>query len=131
MPSYTWLFRDRRGDDLVSYLENLQSAGTREETWTPSNAARAEANSGDGERLFHFYCATCHTSGGLTLKRWQTSFRRRPPDLRTGPFLHRREPVAKIVKFGISGTDMPGHEYLPDTDIASVSLWLTQSMDRH
>ena len=29
-------------------------------------------------------------------------------------------------KFGIPGTDMPGHEYLPDRDIASMSLWLSQ-----
>ncbi|HTM17020.1 MAG TPA: hypothetical protein VL135_08955, partial [Terracidiphilus sp.] len=38
-----------------------------------------------------------------------------------------REPsskLAQIAKFGILGTDMPGHEYLNDQQIASVALWL-------
>jgi hypothetical protein len=30
------------------------------------------------------------------------------------------------MKFGLSGTDMPGHELLSDREIASLSLWLTQ-----
>jgi len=34
--------------------------------------------------------------------------------------------LAQIAKFGIPGTDMPGHEYLSDADIASISLWLSQ-----
>jgi cytochrome c oxidase cbb3-type subunit 2 len=38
----------------------------------------------------------------------------------------RRNHLATIVKFGIAGTDMPGHEYLSDNEIASLSLWLAQ-----
>ena len=34
--------------------------------------------------------------------------------------------LAQIAKFGIPGTDMPGHEYLSDKDIASIGLWLSQ-----
>jgi cytochrome c oxidase cbb3-type subunit 2 len=34
--------------------------------------------------------------------------------------------LARIAKFGIPGTDMPGHEYLSDEEIASLSLRLTQ-----
>jgi cytochrome c oxidase cbb3-type subunit 2 len=36
--------------------------------------------------------------------------------------------IAQITKFGIAGTDMPGHEYLPDEEIASISLWLSQNI---
>ena len=36
--------------------------------------------------------------------------------------------IARIAKFGIPGTDMPGHEWLGDRQIASISLWLAQSM---
>jgi cytochrome c oxidase cbb3-type subunit 2 len=63
------------------------------------------------------------------------SFKRMPPDLTVGPYAHlfrsdtaaqQMVHLAQIAKFGIPGTDMPGHEYLPDKDVASLSLWLSQ-----
>jgi cytochrome c oxidase cbb3-type subunit 2 len=36
--------------------------------------------------------------------------------------------IARIVKFGLPGTDMPGHEVLSDEGIASISLWLTRKI---
>jgi cytochrome c oxidase cbb3-type subunit 2 len=140
MPSYAFLFRDERGDDLVSYLESLHGSGTpqhliAEKSWHPSSSAVAEANANDGERSFQHHCATCHGAGGET--RWEAHFKRLPPDLTVGPFLdlqptvsaaERRDRLAQIVKFGIPGTDMPGHEYLPDNEIASISLWLSQNI---
>jgi cytochrome c oxidase cbb3-type subunit 2 len=131
MPSYAYLFRDSRGDDLVNYLQSLNTGDTvtAARAWTPSETA------GDpvaGESVFLSHCATCHSDGGYVRNTWRTSFRRLPPDLRTGPFVH-LDPIgsvaaqiAGIVKFGIHGTDMPGHEYLPDREIAAVSLWLAQ-----
>jgi cytochrome c oxidase cbb3-type subunit 2 len=138
MPSYAFLFRDRRGDDLVSYLVSLQGGSEQqhrieEENWHPSSYATASAS--DGNRLFHRYCATCHDAGGET--RWATGYKRRPPDLTVGPYLHlspsddsslQRDRLARIAKFGIHQTDMPGHEYLSDTEIASISLWLSQQI---
>jgi len=140
MPSFGFLFRDQRGDDLVAYLESLHGDGVlehqREETlWHPSPDALAQANSSEGETLFLRYCATCHAAGGRT--RWQAAFKRLPPDLTMGPFLHlqpndsrtqRVDHLAQIAKFGIPATDMPGHEYLSDRDIASISLWMSQNM---
>jgi cytochrome c oxidase cbb3-type subunit 2 len=140
MPSYAFLFRDRRGDDLVSYLVSKQRNGEQqprveEENWHPSSFAFATASASDGEKGFHRYCATCHDAGGQT--RWAAGFKRRPPDLTVGPYLHlslsddpsvQRDRLAQIVKFGIHQTDMPGHEYLPDTEIASISLWLSQQI---
>jgi cytochrome c oxidase cbb3-type subunit 2 len=140
MPSYAFLFRDQRGDDLVSYLKSLHGSGMpqhrlAEENWHPSSFAIEAANARDGARSFQRHCATCHSAGGRT--RWETHFKRLPPDLAVGPYLHlppsgddaqRRDRLARIVKFGIPETDMPGHEYLSDKEIASISLWLSQSI---
>ena len=142
MPSYAYLFGDERGNDLVAYLEGLQKAGTVEHlvaemSWRPSASAVAAADASDGERLFQRHCATCHSVDGRTRHAWQASFRRLPPDLRVGPFLDlplsgplalRMDRLAQIAKFGIPGTDMPGHEYLSDNEIASISLWLSQTI---
>jgi cytochrome c oxidase cbb3-type subunit 2 len=138
MPSYAFLFRDQRGDDLVAYLLSLKTAGvdahqTAERLWHPSPSAVAQADGKEGERLFDRYCATCHSAGGRT--RWVAHFKRYPPDLTVGPFFYlppsgpaadRTVRLAQIAKFGVPGTDMPGHEYLSDNDIASISLWLSQ-----
>jgi cbb3-type cytochrome c oxidase subunit II len=142
MPSYGFLFRDERGGDLVAYLESLHDAGTaqhlaEERRWQPPAAEAARANVADGERLYRRDCATCHSASGATRRAWKASFKRLPPDLWKGPYFYlppsgsqeqRMIRVAQIAKFGIPGTDMPGHEYLSDRDIASISLWLTQSI---
>jgi cytochrome c oxidase cbb3-type subunit 2 len=44
------------------------------------------------------------------------------------PPVERRMRLAQIAKFGLPGTDMPGHEYLSDNEIASIALWLSQSI---
>lgn len=140
MPSYAFLFRDRRGDDLVAYLASLQSADVRhhiaEETaWNPDASASAHASLTLGEHLYRQDCATCHDSDGETRQQWQSSFKQIPTNLFNGPFTYlppqnstpaRAARLAQIAKFGISGTDMPGHEYLSDYQIASLTLWLTQ-----
>jgi cytochrome c oxidase cbb3-type subunit 2 len=140
MPSYAFLFRDQRGEDLVAYLLSLKTAGvpehqTAERRWSPSSSAVVQANASDGERLFRRHCATCHNSDGRTRILWQSNFKRLPPDLAVGPFFYlppsgpaaaRVPRLAQIAKFGLPGTDMPGHEYLSDNDIASISLWLSQ-----
>jgi cytochrome c oxidase cbb3-type subunit 2 len=138
MPSYGFLFRDGRGDDLVAYLGSLKGVGTEqhltaEKAWHLNPAAVAAANARDGERIFQRHCATCHDAGGRTRRRM--SFKRLPPDLTVGPYLNllpnvasaqQMDRLAQIAKFGIPGTDMPGHEYLSDEEIASLSLRLTQ-----
>ena len=142
MPSYGFLFRDERGDDLVAYLESLRATDTskhmaEEQLWQSSAAAPAQANAADGQRLYQRDCANCHSADGPTRRMWQSSFKRLPPDLSMGPYLYLPSAAAKrqrtirleqIAKFGIPGTDMPGHEYLSDTDIASIRLWLSQIM---
>ena len=142
MPSYAFLFNDQRGNDLVAYLESLHGAGTQqhisaEEKWQPSFSAVADSNYAAGKRLYDRYCASCHSQSEAVRNRWRSSFKRLPPDFTSGPYSHLPPPemaeerfdrIAQIAKFGIPGTDMPGHEYLPDTDIASIGRWLSQNI---
>jgi cbb3-type cytochrome c oxidase subunit II len=144
MPSYAYLFKDHRGDDLLAYLFSLQASDISEhrlseKAWQPSPTALAQANVENGALLFRNYCVTCHTQQGQTRQLWLASFKRLPPDFNTGPFLYvldsdsaqqRRERLAQIAKFGLPGTDMPGHEYFSDEEIASLSLWLAKSTAR-
>jgi cytochrome c oxidase cbb3-type subunit 2 len=142
MPSYGFLFNDKRGDDLVAYLESLHGCGTahhiaEENLWQPSTEAVAQANIADGERLYRRDCANCHSADGPTRRAWRASFKQLPSDLANGPYVYlssvdSAKPqitrLAEFTKFGIAGTDMPGHEYLSDRDIASISLWLSQTI---
>jgi len=142
MPAYACLFRDGRGDDLIAYLAGLRGSEVdqhllSEAAWRPDLDSTGNASASRGEKLFGTYCATCHTAGGATRQQWSSSFRRLPPDLLAGPYLplspadspaRRLDKIERIVKFGLPGTDMPGHEYLPDRDIVSISLWLAPNI---
>ena len=141
MPAYGLLFSDGRGDDLVAYLESLRSSGVEEHLaeesrWRPGNVEAAVATAADGEQLYQRDCATCHSARGATRRTWQSSFERLPADLASGPIAYLRASdsreqrtlrLEQITKFGIAGTDMPGHEYLSDRQVASISLWLNQA----
>jgi len=138
MPSYAFLFADNRGDDLVSYLTSLHSLDyaihqASLDHWQPSAKAFAAASPELGRRLYQQDCATCHAADGDTRRAWDSSFRHVPPDLTAGPFriLDTTAPrsqlavqVARIARFGIPGTDMPGHEVLSPEQAASIGLWL-------
>lgn len=140
MPSYAYLFQDRRGADLVAYLQGLGRANFKERldaegSWHLSAEATALSKAGEGAALFRAHCTTCHLTNGSTHQKWLKSFKRLPPNLTEGPYLRlpksdlpaqRIDRIARIVKFGLPGTDMPGHEILSDRDIASISLWLAQ-----
>ena len=142
MPSYAFLFRDQRGDDLVAYLESLRGPGVQEhitaqEDWRPSASAVARANAGSGKQLYQHYCATCHSRDGETRATWRASFKRLPTDLMMGPFFYlpsadrpevRLNRLEEIARFGIPGTDMAGHEYLTGRQVASIGLWLSQNV---
>jgi cytochrome c oxidase cbb3-type subunit 2 len=138
MPSFSYLFADNRGNDLVAYLVSLKSADYTEHQeqindWQPSGRAIAAASPELGRQLYVRDCATCHDADGATRRTWASSFHRLPPNLATGPF-HTLEPAlpraqliaqfARIARFGIAGTDMPGHETLTSEQAASIGLWL-------
>ena len=133
MPSYAYLFKDDRGDALVAYVQSLGATNlvarlTKQGAWLPPD--QAAANNPDGARLVQEHCSTCHSAEGETRQTWGGSFKRLPPDFSKGPFAYapatadvtwRRNRIAQIIKFGLPGTDMPGHEYLPDRDIAAMA----------
>ena len=132
MPSFALLFGDARGSDLVDYLASLRGAGEQkqlqsEENWSPAAAALTSANANDGLLVYEQHCATCHDSQGATRLRWLGAWRKVPqalPELHDYAAQQSKSKLAQITKFGIPGTDMPGHEYLEDQQIASIALWL-------
>jgi cbb3-type cytochrome oxidase cytochrome c subunit len=146
MPSYAYLFTgpETRGEDLVAYLSSLKSPRTSEhleaeQAWTPPAADLSSADAAGGAHLFQQYCGTCHNPDGHTRTAWLNGSKRLPPDLAVGPWRHlnpsvppaaRELRLAQIAKFGIPGTDMPGHEYLSNRDICSLALWLSQRIGR-
>lgn len=123
MPSYVHLFADRRGDDLVAYLASLgmEDFGKRQEQiarWKFSETA----GFGDGEALFSRLCAVCHGAGGLADGKMAAKCPKPPANLAAGPFVWSADEtrLPAIIKFGIPGTDMPGHETLPESDITAL-----------
>ncbi len=141
MPSYAFLFSDERGNDLVAYLSNLHGPVAQqhiadEQQWHLPADALATANLVDGPQLYNRYCATCHNADGRTRLNWQSEFMESPAILNSGamqigggtrPESARVDHLAQIIKFGVPNSEMAGHEYLPDKDIASLSSWLAQN----
>jgi cbb3-type cytochrome oxidase cytochrome c subunit len=132
MPRYDYLFRDGRGDDLIAYLSSLNTPGHWRTVadWQPSDYAITEAQSIDGRVLFSEHCATCHAFDGAARGKWLASFHSLPPDLVRGSMRHAaaysppaqfRTDIARMAKFGLKGTDMPGHEYLPDEQVVAIA----------
>ena len=143
MPSYRYLFADDRGDSLIAYMMSLKNPDDAAHlhqvftSWTPSQKPSktpgSSARPNDGQKLFSDYCATCHLSNGRARVRWAAAFRQLPPDLFSGPLPYvpatdsaqqQTLQLERIIKFGLPGTDMPGHEYLPDSEVINLTEWL-------
>lgn len=133
MPSYAHLFKDERGPALIAYLQSLggeHKGSTSPRRWHLPESGSSPATQLDGSRLLQKHCSTCHSSVGSTQLRWKNRFRRPPPDLAQGPYVYvpagldpawRLQRIAELVKFGLVGTDMPGHEYLSDDLIGAMA----------
>ena len=134
MPSYAHLFEDGRGQDLVSYLQKSgekQMSAMMEKTtaWKPFGSATATR---DGRALFASQCAVCHGPDG-TGNGWMASDLTRPPaNLVAGPFVwspaapDRALKIQRIIKYGIAGTDMPGHETLTDGQLLALERYVSE-----
>ncbi len=139
MPSYEYLFHDGRGEALIAYAASLKTADSLahlqhlSSTWQPVPKAPAP-DLAAGQRLFGKYCGTCHLPDGRARARWAASFHRLPPYLDAPnlanipgsdvPSSVRTLRLAQIVKFGLPGADMPGHEYLPDSDVLAIANYV-------
>jgi cytochrome c oxidase cbb3-type subunit 2 len=133
MPAYAYLFADERGDALLAYVQSLGATNlvarlVAQGSWHLSD--QASAKNFDGAKLVGQFCLTCHSTDGAARQAWGKDFKRLPPDFANGPFAYapatadvkwRRDRIAQIIKFGLPGTDMPGHEYLPDDEIAAIA----------
>ncbi len=133
MPSYAHLFKDGRGDDLVRYLKVSGVGATadlmaKSATWNPTSAK----GSGDGKDLFARHCAACHGPQGRGDGSLARHFLRPPANLTAGPFvwtaagpdLYLR--ISRTIKFGIPGTDMPGHELLTDAEVVALKDYVLE-----
>jgi cytochrome c oxidase cbb3-type subunit 2 len=141
MPSYGHLFveGDPRGEALVAYLQDLGSM-TREERmeavqrWRPAPESRP-VDSTTGARLFAENCAQCHGISGrgdgplsslvgspvpsdLTRSSWLGGTQSEAPERLVG--------LARIIKFGVPGTTMAGHESLEDSAILGLAAYLAR-----
>lgn len=135
MPSYAHLFSGdgRRGRDLVSYVASLGEPDGAER-WELTARGRidppAPPSAARGATLFATYCAVCHGNGGRGDGRYakqigdpylnlsKPGFHSVPPDALEEPAL------ARIVRYGLPPTAMPGHEWLADQQIADLVAYV-------
>jgi cytochrome c oxidase cbb3-type subunit 2 len=133
MPSYAHLFESGKGDDLVRYLKessesNIGKVLERASVWEPDSNA-ADAN---GKDLFARHCAACHGVNGLGNGPLSLDLVRKPANLKEGPFVwtpvgeNQGLKIARAIKFGLPGTDMPGHEVLEDRQVLSLKDYLLE-----
>jgi len=139
MPSYAYLFRaDGTGDGeaLVAYLGSLGET-TRQEWWNGVEHWRpapvAPAPSSRGRQLFQENCSSCHGSTGRGDGALALRLTRAPRDLTRAEWLFlsrtrgneaERLALARIIKFGVMGSEMAGREYLTDDDVVALAAYV-------
>jgi len=135
MPSYAYLFsKDAvRGKALVAYLSSL-GRDTMEERldfirkWKPQKNTD-EPDFAAGRLLYEKNCLQCHGEQGRGDGPVAAQLTAPPRNLAEGRWLFipknssaedKAIGLARIIKFGIPGTNMPGHEYLSDNSISNL-----------
>lgn len=132
MPAYGHLFQDQRGGDLITFLrqnvaEDVAETQARAASWKP--AANLQPDASKGKLLFTNSCIACHGAGGRGDGPLAQDLKSPPRNLLVGPFswtlARPDEPqlstVMRVLKFGLPGTDMPGHETWSDQDLADLA----------
>jgi len=144
MPSYAHLFHndDKRGPSLVKYLSSLGVSNVLarleiNQGWTPT-PKRAEPSRVNGQRTFERNCSMCHGKLGRGDGPLAALFFRPAMALTKGPFLYvpagldkdaESVALARVVKFGLPGLHMPGHEYFDDQEILDVVAYVRTLAD--
>ena len=133
-----------RGDALVAYLDSL-GRGHEQEAYGAWQSYRFAEDTGagasaSGAELFAAYCTACHGAEGAGDGPLAGDLGRRPAmNLRKGSFWlvswgpgaeARHQALARLIKFGLPGTAMPGHEYLSDGQIADLVAYV-ETLSRH
>lgn len=137
MPSYKHLFEGSaaRGEALLDYLANLGVEVAQD--WYEQTASwRSDMTLGraeKGRQLFTQLCQQCHGAAGNGDGELANRFSPRPTHFKSGVFrfapksmraAERQIRLGTIVKYGIPGTAMPGHEYLTDEDIMDLVAYV-------
>jgi cytochrome c oxidase cbb3-type subunit 2 len=131
MPPYAHLFEDTRGDDLIAFLrdvpaETIQAHATAALAWTPSTTPSIP----DGAPLYTRHCALCHGPVGHGDGKLAPLLAKAPAHLDRGPFIWTpagpdlETRIARVIKHGIPGTDMPGHETLSDAQVVALARYV-------
>ena len=139
MPAYGHLFDggDRRGQDLVAYLESLGARWSGErhlevQTFDPPGEL-GEGDAARGAETFGRHCATCHGSDGRGDGPLASEVDGRALDLgKPGFWLvswgagrgSLGEGLARLIRWGLPGSDMPGHETLRADQIADLVAYV-------
>jgi cytochrome c oxidase cbb3-type subunit 2 len=131
MPSYPHLFVDSRGDDLIAFLRELpagtvQARAAAALAWTPSSTAAIP----DGAPIYQRHCAICHGPVGHGDGKLALLLAKAPAHLDRGPFIWTPagpdldNRITRVIKHGIAGTDMPGHETLDDVQVLALARYV-------
>ena len=140
MPAYAHLFAvgDGRGEALVAYLASLGAETMPERqaqiaAWQPD--AREALPPAESRRLFVKLCAPCHGESGRGDGAVAAKLSVHPPDWsqtawRFVPPGAAREPaLGRIIRFGLPGLPMAGHECLTDREVSGL-VRLVQTLHR-
>jgi cytochrome c oxidase cbb3-type subunit 2 len=137
MPRYAHLFAagDPRGEALGAYLASLGADTTeaRAKTiaaWTPPSGVTSDP--ARGASLFAALCASCHGPDARGHGPLAAKFAQPPADLVAGPRPRTaratteatQAELARVIRFGVPGTAMAGHETLPEADIAALTAFV-------
>ncbi len=132
MPSYEYLFKDSRGEDLVAYLNSLGANFFQERLnfiaeWRPKqNIDPIKIK--EAKKLFQQFCVNCHGKSGkgngtLSQQIFEAENRKVIDLTKLSSLIDSTEKqklrnyYSRIIKFGKPGTSMPGHEYFSDSEI--------------
>lgn len=144
MPSYGHLFspdrlgRETRGDALVAYLaslgaETMTARYTQAQAWSPMGPAISAERAA---RRFEQRCAGCHGAQGEGDGPVARQLAVTPPNFSRDPWRYVQpgaDPaltVARIIRFGLPGSSMPGHEELSDAEVAGLAAHVLALHDR-
>ncbi len=138
MPSYSYLFEGARGEDLIAYLQSLQTE-THNQLYSRINAWNINVSIQpitieERRQLYTGSCAPCHGQFGGPKGPLNNQLSVPARDLQKDMFKYTKEDdvqgLARIVKFGIPGTSMPGHEYFSSEEILGIVYYIQEQRAR-
>ncbi len=136
MPSYAHLFKDTAGDDLIEYLMSLGADTFAKRVdyafkWEPKKDL-TPIGFENAAILFDKSCTQCHYSEANEEPLLKNKLTIKAPNLFKDPLRFYNETntdslnIMRVIKFGIPGSTMPGHEYFSDAEIIGLTNYLVE-----